>query len=91
MPVDISFGSSIKQENPIHKTSFCYQRADWDLFRDFHRNITWCEILSFSIENCATEVSSRVKAGIDAISEIPNETTIFSLAHTCLFCRMNYF
>lgn len=30
--VDISFRSSIKKKLPIHKTSFCDQHIDWDLF-----------------------------------------------------------
>lgn len=64
--VDISLGSSIRHEPPIHKTYFCYQRTDWDPFLDFLYDAHCSEIFHLPIENCATEVSSWVKADIDA-------------------------
>lgn len=45
----------------------------------------WNEIFYDSIKNCATRVSSWLKAGIGAFAEIPSETASFSLVHSCIF------
>lgn len=64
--VDISF---IRKD--IHKTSSCYQRADWDSFRDFLRKAPWNNIQNIPINNSATEIFSLIKAGIDALVYVP--------------------
>lgn len=48
----------------------CHQkqkiRADWDSFRDFFHDVPWNDIFNHPVHKCATEVSSWVKAGIEA-------------------------
>lgn len=51
--IDISFQSTIKQELPMHKTSFRYQHADWGTLRDCIAPLI--AIFNLPIENCAIQ------------------------------------
>lgn len=62
---------NIKQETPIQKIFFFCQHADWDLLHNFHYGTSWTDIFKLPIENCATEVSSWVKTGMDVF--IPSQ------------------
>ncbi|CAE1168972.1 unnamed protein product [Acanthosepion pharaonis] len=61
--VNISFNSTPCKEPPTTRTSFYYQRSDWDSFRDFLRDVPWDVVFTLPVQECA---SSWVKAGIDA-------------------------
>lgn len=62
----ISFRSPMRQEPRINRTSFCYQRTDWESFRDLLRDAPWNDVLNHPVETYVTELSLRVKASIDA-------------------------
>lgn len=64
--VNIFSYSITSKEPPTNRTSFCYQRADWDSFRDFLRYVPWNVVFNLPVQKCASEVSSWVKAGIEA-------------------------
>lgn len=61
-----SFGSSIREEHPIHNISFRYQHSDWDSFFDFLRDASWSDVFTLPLENFTTVDSSWVKYGFDA-------------------------
>lgn len=71
--------SLIIPESPTYRKSFCYQRVDRNTFREVLPDAPWNYI---SVGKCAIVIFSWMKTGIEHlihITEIPNETKIFSL------------
>ena len=52
-------------ESPYHRTTYNYQRADWDSFRDFLRDGPWMDLFSLSVNKCASEITSWLQTGMD--------------------------
>ena len=50
---------------PFHRTVFSYDKADWDGFRDFIRDVPWSSIFQRNVSFAAGEVSEWLQIGID--------------------------
>lgn len=80
---------------PPPHTHTCFTRlhyvANLDSIRNFLCHTPWNEIFSLSIGNCTSEMSSLLKAGIDAFVPSWNDHVkpFFSLVRTCLFSHHN--
>lgn len=95
--MDISLQLPIKQETWLHKTSFGYQNADWDSLHDFLRYVPWTGIFNTTNENCATQVSSWLKAGIDLFIPSrkyqvePQSSPSFKPAYSSAIAKRNHY
>jgi len=59
-------------DHPSHRTSYNYQRADWDSCRDLLRDIPINDILAMPVDRCASEISEWIQVCIDAY--VPHRT-----------------
>ena len=95
--VDISVSSPASYDSPIHRTLYSFDRGDWDSFRDFIRDAPWNEIFELKAEQCAAEIASWIKAGIDAFipcrkfQSLPNSSPWFSPACAAAIAHRNHF
>lgn len=92
----VSSCSLIRQEPPINRTSFCYQRIDCDSFRDFLREVTWNYIPNHSVEKCAIVFSFWVKNGIEVFVpaekyQLKPQSSWFSPAYSACISHRNHF
>ena len=53
---------------PFHHTVFSYDKADWDGFQDFIRDVPWSSIIQRNVSFAAGEVSEWLQTGIDTFS-----------------------
>lgn len=79
--IEIPFQSSIKQEQPIHQTSFCYVHADWRSLHDF-----LCDGPSIAIIYQPNDSSPCIKSDMELTSPFFTSACSVAIAH-----RNHYF
>ena len=63
--VFVDFKVKSVHDAPFHRTVFSYDKADWDGFRDFIRDVPWSSIFQINVSFAAGEVSEWLQIGID--------------------------
>lgn len=64
--VAVNFMVKATHDAPFHRTVFSYDKADWDGFRDFIRDVPWASIFQKDPSLAASEFSNWIQAGIEA-------------------------